>query len=239
MSRVGAPLIPKGHHTPVQTTVDAGSIPARDPVRRRSGREAGDPQGNERLTALTGAVLLVLFAAEGITILSVSRLLYWHYFLGLLLVGPVALKIGSTVYRFGRYYTGHRAYVRKGPPRLLLRILGPFLVLATIAVFGTGILLGVNKHSEILLGFPLLFLHKVAFILWAAIAAVHVLAYVWRVPGLIGADTVGGRSGAPARVAARGRALRWSLVVLALGAGLLLAEWGGHLAGAWQRGGRG
>jgi hypothetical protein len=196
---------------------------------------AGGPRGNERLTALTGAVLLVLFAAEGITILSISRLLYWHYVIGLLLIGPVCLKIGSTVYRFGRYYTGHGDYVSKGPPRLLLRVLGPLLVLATVAVFGTGILLGLQKHSETCLGFSVLFLHKACFVVWAGLTAVHVSAYVWRVPRLIGADLAGG--GADAREAG-GRRLRWAVMVLALGAGALAAALGAHLAGLWQ-GGRG
>ena len=192
------------------------------------------PEGNERLTAITGAILLALFAAEGVTILSVSRLLYWHYFLGFLLIGPVCLKISSTVYRFSRYYAGDREYVRKGPPQPLLRVLGPFVVLSTLGVMGTGIALGLLKHPKAYFGFSLLFLHKASFILWAGVMAVHVLAYLWRLPRLVGADlkpTRGGR----AAVAVGGRGLRWSAAGLALGAGLLLALAGIHLSGAWQR----
>jgi hypothetical protein len=55
--------------------------------------------GNERLTAVTGMVLLALFAAEGVTILSVRRLLTLHFFFGMLLIGPVVLKACSTIYR--------------------------------------------------------------------------------------------------------------------------------------------
>jgi hypothetical protein len=66
----------------------------------------GGAEGNERLTALTGMVLLVLLAAEGVTILSVRRLLTLHLFLGMLLIGPVVLKACSTIYRFLRYYSG-------------------------------------------------------------------------------------------------------------------------------------
>lgn len=65
---------------------------------------SADPQGNERLTAMTGAVLLVLFAAECFTTLMMGSLLTLHFFLGMLLLGPVCLKIGSTVWRFTRYY---------------------------------------------------------------------------------------------------------------------------------------
>ena len=72
------------------------------------------PEGNEQLTGLTGAVLLIGFAAEGVTILALHRLLTMNIFLGMLLIGPVALKIGSTCYRFARYYTGAVSYVRKG-----------------------------------------------------------------------------------------------------------------------------
>jgi len=70
--------------------------------------------GNERLTALTGLALLVLFAAEGVTILSVRRLLTLHFFFGMLLIGPVVLKAGSTMYRFLHYYSGAAEYRRKG-----------------------------------------------------------------------------------------------------------------------------
>jgi hypothetical protein len=73
----------------------------------------GGATGNERLTAATGAVLLVLFAAEGFTILSIHQLITVHFFLGMLLIGPVLLKAAAVCYRFVRYYTGARGR----PPR--------------------------------------------------------------------------------------------------------------------------
>jgi hypothetical protein len=77
------------------------------PQHRRPGLEAtGSAAGNERLTAMTGAVLLGLLAAEGVTILFKRQMLTAHFFIGMLLIGPVLLKIGSTGYRFARYYTG-------------------------------------------------------------------------------------------------------------------------------------
>ena len=51
-------------------------------------------------------MLLILLAVEGLTILRVGRLLTLHFFLGMLLLGPVALKAGSVIYRFARYYSG-------------------------------------------------------------------------------------------------------------------------------------
>ena len=86
---------------------------------------------------MTGAVLLALFAAEGVTILSVHRLLALHFFVGMLVTGPVLLKISSTGYRFARYYAGSIPYVRKGAPAPLLRLLGPVVVLTSCGVIGS------------------------------------------------------------------------------------------------------
>ena len=99
----------------------------------------GGAEGNERLTAAAGAVLLVLFAAEGVTILSIHQLITVHFFLGMLLIGPVALKVGAVLYRFTRYYAGVPGYRRKGPPAPLLRLLGPFVVITSVGVIGTGV----------------------------------------------------------------------------------------------------
>jgi hypothetical protein len=78
---------------------------------------------------VTGAVLLILLAVECYTILRIGRLLTLHVFLGMLLLGPVTLKAGSVLYRFGRYYTRSEPYRRKGPPAPLLRFIGPIIVL--------------------------------------------------------------------------------------------------------------
>ena len=85
---------------------------------RVGGREmlvAGGTEGNERLTVVAGALLIVLLAAVGVTIVFIGRLLWWHLFLGLAVIGPVGLKVGSTGYRFMRYYTADPPTVAKGP----------------------------------------------------------------------------------------------------------------------------
>ncbi len=46
---------------------------------------------------MTGAILLVLFIAECLTLLSMGNLLTLHVFIGMLLIGPVGLKTGSTL----------------------------------------------------------------------------------------------------------------------------------------------
>jgi hypothetical protein len=96
-------------------------------------------------------------------------------FVGMLLVPPVLLKIGSTGWRFARYYAGTPAYRRKGPPPPLLRILGPVVVLLTIAVLATGIGLIAGPHS---LRHSLRFAHKASFILWFGAMTIHVLGHL-------------------------------------------------------------
>lgn len=196
---------------------------------------AGDAgaEGNERLTAITGSLLLVLFAIEGVTILQLGGMLYWHYFFGFLLVGPVCVKVCSTFYRFARYYTGKPAYVRKGPPMIVLRVLGPFVVLTSCAVLLTGILLGFSK-SETVAGLPMLFLHKGFFIVWAGAMTIHVLAYLWRLPRLVASDLPGARRMHGAATVVGGSALRWSVTVLGLGAGLVFAVLAANLSSSWH-----
>jgi hypothetical protein len=191
---------------------------------RRQPDDAEGVAGNERLTALTGVVLLVGFAIEGVTILRIGRLLTLHFFLGLLLIGPVLLKIGSTGYRIARYYTGAAPYVRRGPPAPLLRLLGPFVIATSLAVLGTGITLGVVGPNN----GPWLFLHKASFILWLGFMIIHVLAHIWRLPRILRAP-----HDQPSFRLACG-AGRWLLVAASLAVGLVIALLAVHLAGPWE-----
>ena len=189
----------------------------------------GGADGNERLTAATGAVLLVLFATEGFTILSVHQLITVHFFLGMLLIGPVLLKAAAVCYRFARYYTGAAEYRRKGSPAPLLRVLGPVVLASSLGVLGTGVMLAVDESA---LG-PWLFLHKVCFFLWFGAMTIHVLAYVWRVPGLVGADLTGSPGAARTRQVLAGRGARWVLLGASILAGLVIALTTLHLSAPW------
>ena len=60
----------------------------------------GGPEVNERLTTVTGAILIVLLAVIGFTIPQLRQFIWMHLFVGLLLIGPVLLKMASTGYRF-------------------------------------------------------------------------------------------------------------------------------------------
>ena len=138
---------------------------------------AWGPPGNERLTTSIGLVLLVLLGIETLTTLALHSYLPEHIFLGLLLIPPVALKLASTGWRFFRYYTNSNPYRLEGPPRLLLRLLAPLLVLSTLTLFGSGVALIIVGHG----GGPLLQLHAVSFGVWGVLVAVHILAYLSRV----------------------------------------------------------
>jgi hypothetical protein len=146
---------------------------------------AGGSTGNERLTAATGVVLVVLLAVIGLTLLRLHTLLWVHLFVGLLLIGPVALKMASTGYRFARYYTRNRAYRLKGPPPAALRALAPAVVLTTVIVFASGVwllLAGPGTRSTLM---PI---HKVSFIAWLAFTGLHVLGHLGAMPAPLLAD---------------------------------------------------
>jgi hypothetical protein len=144
-------------------------------VPRDSDASTEGPQANARLTGALAAVLLVLLAAEGVTVLSIHRLLAPHVFIGMMLIPPVVAKIGSTFYRFVRFYRGSEPYRRKGPPPVLMRLLGPFVVVLTVAVLGTGVALLLVARSA---RHEWLFLHKVSFVLWFGAMTLHVLGHL-------------------------------------------------------------
>ncbi len=174
----------------------------------------GGTEGNEILTTAAAAVLTVLLIAEGITILSIGGLLSAHMFIGIVLIPPVALKLGSTGYRFARYYGGSPTYRSKGPPPLPLRVLAPVLVVSTLGVFSTGVWLLLLGHKSD----GVLFLHKATFVLWGAVFAIHFLAHTPRMLRSLRADW-----GRIRRRDVPGSGLRGLLVSASVGAGLALA----------------
>ena len=130
---------------------------------------------NERLTSLTGALLLVLLAAIGVTVLSVRQLLPEHFVIGFILIPPLALKLSTTGYRFVRYYTGDPGYRRAGPPQLLMRLIAPIVVASTITLFVTGLelwLFGLRFGSSWIEW------HKLSFTVWLAAMGIHVLGHL-------------------------------------------------------------
>jgi hypothetical protein len=174
---------------------------------------SGDPgvRGNERLTALAGTVLLALIVVQIVTVVRLRAFMDVHILVGVLLAGPLALKLASTGYRFARYYTHAPPYVRGGPPRPPLRLLAPFLAALTVVVIGSGMglaLVGPAKAG------PLLTLHNLSALVWFPLIALHAVAYAVRALRLAAADTIG-RLPMPG-----GRGLRLAANGLALGLGV-------------------
>jgi hypothetical protein len=169
-------------------------------------------EGNTRLTAGTAAALFVLLAVEGFTVLSVNGMLTLHAFVGMVLVPFALVKVGSTTYRFVRYYGGDDAYVRRGPPHTILRVLGPLVTLTTIALLATGIILIVagRAHEN-----PWRDLHRLSFIAWFAVMTVHVLGHIIETLRVAPRDWVRATSRWP-----RGSAIRRFTLLSALVAGV-------------------
>jgi hypothetical protein len=141
--------------------------------------------GNARLTSANAVVLLVPLAAAGVTVLRVRELLSPHVFLGMVLIPPVLVKVGSTMWRFARYYGGAPAYRSKGPPPVLLRLLGPVVVILTLVLLFSGVGLLLVSRSWLPL---LLEVHKASFVLWFGAMTVHVLGHLGEVVRLAPRD---------------------------------------------------
>ncbi len=157
-----------------------GRTARHDPVLPRS----GGPAGNAQLTAWTGLMLLALFMVEVGTVVDLGRFLNWHIVVGMLLVPLALLKTTSTGWRIVSYYTHRIPYRTAGPPPMMLRLLGPLVILVTLAVLGSGIALialgPLDSRSGFLtiVGYHLdaVGVHKATVVAWAAVIAVHTVA---------------------------------------------------------------
>jgi hypothetical protein len=167
-------------------------------------------EANSRLTGSTAMALVVLLAIELVTGLVARRLLTAHALIGFLLVPPVLLKLGSVGYRFVRYYTGEPHYRAAGPPEVLMRVLGPLVVLLTVIVFGSGIELWL---FGLRFGRGWVPVHHGAAYLWFVAMAIHVIGYLRGAPELAVADW---------RDHLRGALTRQSLVAASLLLGVVL-----------------
>jgi hypothetical protein len=183
-------------------------------------------EGNARLTGSSGAVIFLLLFVEGVTILRINRLISAHVFVGVLLIPFVVVKLASTGYRFARYYTGRYEYVEKGPPPIILRLLGPVASLLTVAVLATGIGAVLRRNTHWIVQ-----AHKASFILWFGAMTIHVLLHARETPALAVGDL---RARLRRARPVAGSGWRTALLGLALVAGVPLAiaslGWAHH----WQ-----
>lgn len=158
--------------------VAAGVAVARRPPVEPLRRLSSGVDANERLTAVTGLLLYLLVAAIVGTILFIRPLLVAHYLIGVLLIPPLALKVGSTGHRFARYYTRRPEYVLAGPPPIVLRLLiAPVLVVSTLAVFVSGLELWI---FGLRFGSPWVSLHTLGAVAFMLSLAAHLLSHLRR-----------------------------------------------------------
>lgn len=182
------------------------------PVRRRL--HLGGSRGNEVLTSIDAALLVTLIAVQLVTVLALGSMIRVHLFVGVVLLGPVALKLGATGYRFARYYTGSSEYRQKGPPQLLLRALGPVFVAATFGLFASGVVMLVEGSGE---GFAH-GVHAASFWIWMACLIVHVGLHTREVLDSLRSEWL-----KRARVRIAGAELRAMLVLSSVLGGVLVA----------------
>ena len=183
--------------------------------------------GNARLTALTGITLLALFTAEIVTvILGVSSVLTAHVAIGLAMTPVVLLKIGTTGWRFVKYYRGDRAYVRRGAPPTYLRILGPVLIAGTVVLLASGIFAFAGPHW---LHGAALATHKTIFYPWLLIFIVHTAAHFAEAMRLAAADLLARSRARLAGVRARRYVPAAALVAGTVLAVVLAGHAGGYL----------
>jgi hypothetical protein len=190
-------------------TIRAHPVP--HPRRRHWRVLTGGSAGNEALTSVNAALLVALIALQLVTVLALDSMIEVHLFVGVVLLGPVALKLAGTGYRFARYYGGAREYREKGPPRMVLRLIAPVFVASTIGLFGTGVAMLLDGEAEGML----LDLHATSFWVWVACLAVHVLLNAREVLAYLRGEVIGPRLA--------GAQLRAALVMGSLLGGLLLA----------------
>ncbi|HEX2702040.1 MAG TPA: hypothetical protein VHM72_01230 [Solirubrobacteraceae bacterium] len=156
-----------------------GAAPRRKALRRLL---AGGTAGNSLLTTATGALLLVLLAALGVTIVAVHSLIDEHLFIGMLLLGPLSLKLASVGYRLTLYQTANARYRARGAPEAVMLALAPLVVLSTLILFASGVVLLLAGPSSRALWNPI---HKYSFIVWLAVWWGHVIVHLPDLPKLL------------------------------------------------------
>jgi len=194
------------------------------------GSRKNKTHANAKLTALTGLLIFFLLAIEGMTIPFIRQLFTLHAFIGWVLLPPILLKIISTSYRFVMYYIGNPKYTKAGPPKPLLRVLGPLIIITTTLLMWSGIEMMLNgpNSSAVRVWSGI---HKASFVFWFGFMAIHVLSYFFKA-GSLALPEVSRRPGAHS-VRIPGRNLRLALVTGSLIVGIVLGmlEW--HLTSPW------
>ena len=156
----------------------------------------------------------MLIAVQLLTVLALESMIKVHLFVGVILLGPVMLKLASTGYRFVRYYSGAPEYREKGPPPALLRLLAPVFVVATIGLFASGVVMLVGGSGE----GAVRGVHVTSFWIWIACLGVHILLNARQL-----LDNLRSEWFSTARLRLAGAELRAGLVLASILGGVMVA----------------
>jgi DMSO/TMAO reductase YedYZ molybdopterin-dependent catalytic subunit len=207
-------------------------------------RAAGDGvAGNTRLTSLVGVVLLALLVLEVASALWFALLTYnlalppgplydvvrpVHFLVGFMLMPLIAIKLASTGYRFGRYYTRNPAYHRAGPPPPLLRLIAPLLIVSAVILVFSGVEMWSYRNQ---FGLPWTAIHDTSAFAFVTVLVIHIALHVRQAHREAAADLAGAPSsaqpaaaGPPPGVTTR-RALLGGGVLAGLALGVGASQW--------------
>jgi hypothetical protein len=165
--------------------------------------DAVGPAGNRRLTSLTATVLLALLILQVASAVVFALLSYnlaalggpvydvvrpVHFFVGFLLMPVIAIKLASTGYRFGRYYTRNRAYHEAGPPRPVPRLIAPILIVSSVTLFGSGVEMWSFRNQ---FGYAWTAIHNASAFVFVATLILHIVLHVREAHREAAADLAG------------------------------------------------
>jgi len=103
-------------------------------------------------------------------------------------------------------------------------VTGPFVILTTVAVLGSGVLLVVAGPGN----GPWHQIHRLSFLVWVVVIIIHLASYLPKLPRMLSS-----RSADRARHVLAASVTRWLLLGGSLAGGLVLAFLTYHLSGNW------
>jgi hypothetical protein len=173
-----------------------------------------DADGNTRLTGISASFVLALMLLEVVTVvLGAKSVITLHVAAGLVLIGPMFVKLGSVAYRMASYYRCVSEYRRRDKPSAGLRLLGGALAVLVLLLLGSGLVLIAGPSA---LHSTARSVHVATAYLTVALLIGHLAIHLLPAVRLASADM-------RPRTAVRGTRSRWLAVLASLALGGVLA----------------